>query len=158
MPVRGIHHHKVRVRVRQGQRRQQFEAPLRAQLLGPEVRDVLEAVDLEPGFAEQRPTVAAGDEGQVLGHQVADTEVPLGLVDVHRVHQRTGLPKHFDARIGVPGDGPPPGFIRPLRARASAVRWSCRAPVTRRSPPRRTESEVAEGERVPASGDMELVC
>lgn len=122
VPVRRVQYQQVGVGIGKGQGGEELKPPARIRLLSPEARDVREAVDLEPGAAQQRPPVAARDKGQVLRRQVADAQVLLGFIDAWGVHQRAGKLQLADAPVAVPAELPLLAFILPLRTRARAVR------------------------------------
>ena len=158
VPVGGVHHQEIGVRVGEGERREQLDPPAGRQLLGPQPGDVVEAVDLEPGVAEQGAPVAARHQGQVLGDEVADAQVLFGLVDAGGVDHGARLPEHLDPGTSVPARrSPPEGFMRPLRARARAVRWSWRMPSTSRRSPARGLQRGGRQQVVPPAGHGELL-
>ena len=64
----------------------------------------------EPRVAEQGAAVAPGDQGEVLGDEVADAEVLLGFVDAGGVHEGAGEPEVLDPGTAVPATRPAGGL------------------------------------------------
>jgi hypothetical protein len=71
----------------------------------PHGRDVLEAVHLQPRLAEQGASVTAGNQGQVLGHQVGTLRCCSGSLTPGESTRALAHPQRPDPAVAVPADG-----------------------------------------------------